>query len=148
MRDDLRRRTTTQQGNLDRLPRVINSDRNKHGAPLPDGQERVLYPDASEDIPAEALDEVERLELSVDDFIGPPPPPPEHPRHRTERRNRDILSDASIQVSPISDTPSWSTFDIGRAMSALRPGSEASQIQILRRLHVRWFHVSPTKMMS
>lgn len=33
-------------------------------------------------------------------------------------------------------------------MNALRSGSESAQRQILRRLHVRWYHASPTKMMS
>lgn len=64
-REDLRRKTQTQSGHLDRLPRVVNNDRMEHGAPLPDDQELVLYPDASEDIPAEALDDIQPEELTL-----------------------------------------------------------------------------------
>ena len=59
---------------------------------------------------------------------------------------RKAMSEASTQATPMDDAPSWSTFDIGRAMSALRTGSESTQRTILRRLHVRWWHASATKM--
>ena len=77
---------------------------------------------------------------------GPPPPPPPHPRHAIVARTRKIMAEASTQSNTPEDAPAWSTFDIGRAMTALRSGRPEIQRQLLRRLHVRWWHASTTKM--
>ena len=61
---------------------------------------------------------------------------------------RKVMADASTQGTSPEDAPSWSTFDIGRAMTALRSGTPDVQRRILRRLHVRWWHATPTKMIG
>ena len=63
-------------------------------------------------------------------------------------KRRKVGVDASTQAVPQEDTPSWSAFDVGVAMQGLRSGSDAVRRRLLRRLHVRWWHVSYTKMCS
>ena len=58
-----------------------------------------------------------------------------------------ILAEAGTQAST-DDTPMWSTFDIGKALTSLRSGSIKVKQQMLRRLHVRWYHPSATKMIT
>ena len=43
---------------------------------------------------------------------------------------------------------SWSTWDLGSSLAALRSSSEALQRRTLRMLHVRWFHASSFRMFS
>ena len=118
--------------------------------------EPILYPDESETvtIDPEDEDEVGELTESLDQVQnplysgpdGPAPPPPPHRRHAATVKVRKIMADSSTQGTSPEDAPSWSTFDIGRAMTALRSGTPDIQRRILRRLHVRWWHAAPTKM--
>ena len=94
----------------------------------------------------ESLDPMQNPLYSDPD--GPAPPPPPHPRHAAAVKVRNIMVDSSTQGTSPEDAPSWSTFDIGRAMTALRSGTPDIQRRILRRLHVRWWHATPTKMIG
>ena len=120
--------------------------------------EPTLYLDESKTvgIDPEDEDEVGKLIESLDqvqnplyaDPDGPAPPPPSHPRHAAAVEVRKVLADSSTQGTSPDDAHSWSTFDIGRAMTALRSGTPDIQRRILRRLHVRWWHATPTKMIG
>ena len=118
----------------------------------------TLYPDESETVAVDPEDEDEVGELteSLDqvqnriyaDPDGPAQPPPPHPRHAAAVKDRKVMADSSTQGTSPEDALSWSTFDIGRAMTALRSGTPDIQRRILRRLHVRWWHATPTKMIG
>ena len=44
--------------------------------------------------------------------------------------------------------PGWSSFDLGRALRALRSGIKTQQATAIRRLHLRWWHASSARMKS
>ena len=60
-----------------------------------------------------------------------------------EPRERRTWSEADVQTPSPSD---WSSFDVQASMRGLRHGNEAQRRQILRKLHLRWWHCSTDRM--
>ena len=134
------RRRGAKAGTLAPLPSITENDNDEHGAPLALDKEPVLYPDESEDVVGP--EQTSNLDPPTQDprFAvpnGPAPPPPPHPRHAVQQQVENIIEEVNTRAFD-EDTPSWSTFDIGRAMTSLRSGTPEMQRRILRRLHVRW----------
>ena len=63
--------------------------------------------------------------------------PDQGPRHMRTRQ------ESSAQTAVPAD---WSSFDVQASFRALRSADEASQRRILRKLHLRWFHIGTDKM--
>ena len=61
------------------------------------------------------------------------------------QRNRREHEDKEVQAESM-DTAAWTDFDLGRAASALRNGTDSQKHRIIRRLHTRWYHASASKM--
>ena len=55
-------------------------------------------------------------------------------------------------VEPVQEEsnilPEWSSYDLGASLRALRSDSEALQNRALRRLHLRWWHATASRMKS
>ena len=60
-----------------------------------------------------------------------------------EPRERRTWVEGETQTPIPSD---WSSFDVQASLRGLRFGNEASRRQILRKLHIRWWHASTDKM--
>jgi len=118
-----RKKRGTKTGNLAPLPSIVeNDDDDLHGAPLALDQEPVLYPDESEDTVGPPVAHPPTQDPRFANPDGPPPPPPPHPRHAVQKQVENIIDEASTRAFD-EDTPSWSTFDIGRAMTSFRSGT-------------------------
>ena len=96
------------------------------------GDVEPVEPENAEAVPGEGV--------SLDQPEGPPVAPV-----RPARRRR-AMADAGTQAGDEGDTPEWSAFDVGVALNGLRNGTDGVRRKILRRLHVRWWHASFTKM--
>ena len=59
------------------------------------------------------------------------------------QRVRRTWSEADTQTPVPSD---WTSFDVQSSIRGLRHGTEAARRQILRKLHLRWWHCSTDKM--
>ena len=98
----------------------LENDNDEHGAPLALDQETALYTNESEDVvrPEQIANlNPPRQDPRYVDPEEPTPPPPPHPRHLARQQVENIMEEASTRAFD-EDTPSWSTFDIGTAMTS------------------------------
>ena len=131
------RASASNRGQLPTLPPIVEADHADHGAPKALDKEPVLYPDESEDMVAtENLGQIPPYA----DPEGLSPPPPLHPRHA------NVVGKRKSWLKQVHNQIRQSTGDIDRAITAFRSGRPEIQRQLLRRLHVRWWHASTTKM--
>ena len=88
-------------------------------------------------------------EASADDAPEPargstdPAPARAHRGPDLEPRERRTWSEADVQTPSPSD---WTSFDVQASLRGLRHGTEAQRRQILRKLHLRWWHSSTDRM--
>ena len=57
----------------------------------------------------------------------------------------DVLNAVVPDNKPV-DPPDWSSWDLGRALRALRSGDLPTIVRTLRKLHLRWWHASKLRM--
>ena len=62
--------------------------------------------------------------------------------------NEEAVPDELGPVDVVLDPPDWSSWDLGRALRALRGSNEAIINRTLRKLHLRWWHASKSRMES
>ena len=62
----------------------------------------------------------------------------------------DVVPPTTAEQTPeqLDIVPEWSSYDLGASLRALKSDSEPQQNRALRRLHLRWFHASATRMAS
>lgn len=142
------------------------TDNFERGSPLAPGNEPDDIPDASTPapgpapppLPPPATTPQQRSSSSASSSLEPPeysyPPGPRESRPADsskekfpqKKKSESATEEAETQATDDWDSPAWSTFDIGRALAALRSGSDEVRRRTLRRLHVRWWHASGDKM--
>ena len=116
----IQKRRGAKAGTIAPLPGIAENDNDEHGAPLALDQETALYTNESEDVvrPEQTANfNPPRQDPRYVDLEGPTPPPPPHPRHLARQQVENIMEEASTRAFD-EDTPSWSTFDIGTAMTS------------------------------
>jgi hypothetical protein len=52
----------------------------------------------------------------------------------------------AVSGQDVDLTPEWSSFDLGRCLTALRSGEKHIQIRAIQRLHIRWWHCSSERL--
>ena len=115
-----KKRRGAKVGTIAPFPGIAERNHDEHGAPLALDQETALYTNESEDVvrPEQTANpNPPRQDPRYVDPEGPTPPPPPHPRHLARQQVENIMEEASTRAFD-EDTPSWSTFDIGTAMTS------------------------------
>ena len=79
----------------------------------------------------------------------PPPPAPYVPAAPHDGEQDEVLPDQlQAQQEEVPTPPDWSSWDLGRALRALRSGNVGVITRSLRQLHLRWWHASSHRMCS
>ena len=69
-----------------------------------------------------------------------------NPPFRGEKQYADSHAVIHIMSTVFDRMPDWTRFDVGSTLRALKSGPDIIKTCLLRKLHLRWWHASETKM--
>ena len=121
---------------------------------------QIYHKEAEQARPKKIIPDVKRVTTTISDTVGLPASSSDNPfRKLTDQWDAEEQSDQlppEAQPAPeqtqepeqINIIPEWSSYDLGASLRALRSDSIPQQNRALRRLHLRWWHASTSRMES